>query len=684
MVLAIQPTANVTVALNSSDTTEGTVSPASLTFTPGNWNQPQVATITGVDDTIADGSFSYTVITEPATSTDTRFEGYNVADVQVLNYDNDFASQRAIQPLGSLIYNSTLEGVIAAPGRTESYSLLLDPGQTLTVLVESSETLRATIQVYGPGNKLAGSATAASSGTTRWSRPVRIPGQIAGNGSAPATYRIVVGGADGTTGSFTVATYLNAALETELHNGPANDAMASAQNLEDSFISLHNANNNGNSPLPQRGAVLGEITVLVPDPADWYRFDLKSGQSATVALSMLGGNDAQVTLVGPNGTTLALGSSDQADNVDQIISNFVATSTGTYYLSVTSAGGATYNLVVTRNADFDTENNDSIETAQPIFSPEAAGRRWVMGAVEAEARLFAASWSTPFVILELDPESGEVINQIPAPESISGSDGLAYNGSSLFFVNGYGNQLLWELNPDTGAVIDSDALPFVYYYDGLAALGGSIYVANFATDQILQFDPVTDTIVNTLYVPTDIGGGLAGISGPDSLIATVGAYSVVELDPATGAIRQSFSPPAGPIYGTGVIDGEIYLGNAFGGGVSVWSRDGVFQRYVSAPFGISASGADDVGGVPKGDFYKITAEGNKTIEIETSTPAGLAGEFQNGLDSTIRLYDAAGKFLSTNDNGRLTVAMRSCRTRCRKTLVGLSISRWRPLTKLRS
>ncbi len=176
-----------------------------------------------------------------------------------------------------------------------------------------------------------------------------------------------------------------------------------------------------------------------------------------------------------------MGSPDRADNVDQIISNFLATSSGTYFLKVNSDGGATYNLVVTRNADFDTENNDSIETAQPIVSPEAAGRRWVMGAVEGKARLFAASSSTPFVILELDPESGEVINQIPAPESISGdADGLAYNGSSLFFINGYGSQLLWELNPDTGAVIDSDTCPWCYYYDGLAALGGSIYVANFA------------------------------------------------------------------------------------------------------------------------------------------------------------------------------------------------------------
>jgi hypothetical protein len=37
----------VTIALTSSDTTEGTVSPASLTFTPGNWNVAQTVTVTG-------------------------------------------------------------------------------------------------------------------------------------------------------------------------------------------------------------------------------------------------------------------------------------------------------------------------------------------------------------------------------------------------------------------------------------------------------------------------------------------------------------------------------------------------------------------------------------------------------------------------------------------------------------
>ena len=45
--LQTQPTADVVVAISSSDTTEGTVSTSSLTFTPANWNVPQTVTVTG-------------------------------------------------------------------------------------------------------------------------------------------------------------------------------------------------------------------------------------------------------------------------------------------------------------------------------------------------------------------------------------------------------------------------------------------------------------------------------------------------------------------------------------------------------------------------------------------------------------------------------------------------------------
>ena len=68
VVLASQPTADCDVGLSSSDTTEGTVSPASVTFTTANWNTPQTVTVTGVDDAVDDGNLSYTIVTAAATS----------------------------------------------------------------------------------------------------------------------------------------------------------------------------------------------------------------------------------------------------------------------------------------------------------------------------------------------------------------------------------------------------------------------------------------------------------------------------------------------------------------------------------------------------------------------------------------------------------------------------------------
>jgi hypothetical protein len=83
------PTANVTIGLSSSDTTEGTVEPTSLTFTPANWAVPRTVTVTGVDDALADGNVGYAIVTAAATSSDPAYNGLNAADVAVVNQDND-------------------------------------------------------------------------------------------------------------------------------------------------------------------------------------------------------------------------------------------------------------------------------------------------------------------------------------------------------------------------------------------------------------------------------------------------------------------------------------------------------------------------------------------------------------------------------------------------------------------
>lgn len=87
--LDMPPTSSVTLGLSSSDLSEGTVTPAALTFTPENWSQPQTVRIAGVDDAVDDGGVNYTIITLPAVSDDARFDGLSAMDVSVLNVDDE-------------------------------------------------------------------------------------------------------------------------------------------------------------------------------------------------------------------------------------------------------------------------------------------------------------------------------------------------------------------------------------------------------------------------------------------------------------------------------------------------------------------------------------------------------------------------------------------------------------------
>lgn len=84
-----EPTENVTIGLSSNNETEGTIDKPSLTFTPTTWDDPQTVTITGVDDSVADGDIVYNIITDPATSGDIDYDGLDPDDIVVNNSDDD-------------------------------------------------------------------------------------------------------------------------------------------------------------------------------------------------------------------------------------------------------------------------------------------------------------------------------------------------------------------------------------------------------------------------------------------------------------------------------------------------------------------------------------------------------------------------------------------------------------------
>tara|TARA_R110001583_G_scaffold38171_7_gene123442 strand:+ start:54104 stop:58162 length:4059 start_codon:yes stop_codon:yes gene_type:complete len=132
--LGSQPTNNVTIALSSSNTGEGTVV-ASVLKTPANWNTNTTVTVTGVDDSVVDGDIGYSIITGNVTSSDVNYNGLNettIADVAVTNVDNDIATltilnnaQNEDDVSGNLVFNVVLD--IAVVGGTQvSYSFFDD------------------------------------------------------------------------------------------------------------------------------------------------------------------------------------------------------------------------------------------------------------------------------------------------------------------------------------------------------------------------------------------------------------------------------------------------------------------------------------------------------------------------------------------------------------------------------
>ncbi len=115
--LTSQPTTTVTIGLQSSDITEGTVD-SNVTFTPapGNWKIAQVVTVTGEDDTEQDGNISYNIIILAAVN-DGTYSGLNATgDVNTKAPSTTNPAGQVTVPLSNKDNDSRGFNVVSKPG----------------------------------------------------------------------------------------------------------------------------------------------------------------------------------------------------------------------------------------------------------------------------------------------------------------------------------------------------------------------------------------------------------------------------------------------------------------------------------------------------------------------------------------------------------------------------------------
>ncbi|TGL56905.1 beta strand repeat-containing protein [Leptospira jelokensis] len=109
VVLNSQPTQTVNLpTISSSNTSEITVSPTSLSFTTANWNTPQTVTITSVLDGTDDGDQNVNINFANSSSVDTKYNSLSIPAVTAINTDSNEPMVR-IQNLSasSIVENGT-------------------------------------------------------------------------------------------------------------------------------------------------------------------------------------------------------------------------------------------------------------------------------------------------------------------------------------------------------------------------------------------------------------------------------------------------------------------------------------------------------------------------------------------------------------------------------------------------
>jgi len=130
------PTSNVELNVATSDTGEATAAPATLTFTPANWNVPQTITVTGVDDTILDGGqISTLTISVDAAHSDSAYAAVPNQTVQVTTLDNEVPPPGSAVLLPNLNVPGTQMLVVTGTSKSDHITINTDANGNLVVKI---------------------------------------------------------------------------------------------------------------------------------------------------------------------------------------------------------------------------------------------------------------------------------------------------------------------------------------------------------------------------------------------------------------------------------------------------------------------------------------------------------------------------------------------------------------------
>lgn len=567
-------------------------------------------------------------------------------------------------PGGSLVHDSSAVGIIGPPDDGDVFFAVLDPRQTVSMVITPTTPtgLQPGVRLFAFSEtefELVGVAEAAAANQAAVIQAVRTPDQIAGNPPAPLFYFAVVYGANQTTGGYRVQLTLNGDNESEAHNGASNDTLATAQDLTAAFQALY-----AGQAEPSRAAVLGRTDA--GNANDYYSFTLAAGQNATLALTGLTNPNVNLDIVDAGDNVVAVGQRG-AGNVTELVSNFTPIA-GTYYARVRGAANGEYNLLITRNANFDTEGNNTFAAAQAIPT----------GRVLARVGGLAATGSVP---------SGS----IPLPANINDGTGFLWdiqrNGSITNGTNdAYDGGLVHANFPATAVTGETEENrrevvigPFTV---GQVQVTRKVFVPSdqgYTRYLEIVTNPGASAVNYTMNINTNLGsdgGTIAVATSSGDLVFTRDDNWLITDDSDGAGDPTMLHVMAGPdarlrpttlsrnadsvvySYGLALEPGETKIIMHFASqnqnqatalakapqleGLGLNALAGLTNEEQAAIVNFNLGDATDI--------YQVTANVGQVLSLGTTTPGDNYGDFDNQLDPLVRVYDANFNLVAQDDN----------------------------------
>lgn len=641
-------------------------------------------TITGLN---GEGTLSVSMpagaVTSTVGNTSSSFAANYSLDVDVVPFTAAFA---AVQPLGSRVYSATQPGFsINVPGDTDSFTLAIDAGQTLSAIVDPAASLAARITMTGPG--------ANHNSTGFAGKPVALTSVPVVGG----TYTFTVEGVSSSSGAYSLQILLNAAPEFESIGGTGNDTTATAQNLNPAFLSI-GGNASMASVLGTLGGSAGAVEIEPNNSiatatnvaatfstytgnlyhigitgamdsgtdSDYFNIGtLDNGDIITITQSGLDSSrgtqpDPLVRLY--RGTTQVTNNDDGGPGLDSLIFRQQISTTGTHYIRAhqfTGSGGAagTYQLAaLLENTGAlpltggtlvsETEPNDSVAAANNASSSWRPVQfiSTVSGALSSASDVdtFSYTFNTGDLITINARSTGSAVLRtrilnavgtvVALDDGTSSNNGGPGNNSPIY---GYrvpaGGTYYVEVQGSTAGTYELDVLlssttpppsPDDHY--------------SFTLEAGDQLDlGLTSASAGTFVLDLLNSGGTilaSGTGGSSNLSRTISGF---------------IAPSAGTYYARlNGSNASTYLFTAI--------KNATFDREPNNTFAAAqpmATNATAIGAISgDDDWFSINLTAGNTYTFTTNTPGDGSGVFVNGLDPRLELYTPGNTFIAGDSN----------------------------------